>query len=91
MEPRITDDAAYLDALETGHLETLHAYWTGADAAAYKARTFPSRGDFGNTVTAILAARGHLSSLQLARAMECPWDDSTCAYAAMGGHLDIGS
>ena len=27
--------------------------------------------------------------LKWARANGCPWDEGTCAYAAMGGHLEV--
>jgi hypothetical protein len=35
------------------------------------------------------AAKGWLGVLQWARANGCPWDESTCAQAAAGGHLEV--
>jgi hypothetical protein len=32
---------------------------------------------------------GHLKTLQWARANGCPWDEWTCAHAAIGGHLEM--
>ena len=32
---------------------------------------------------------GHLEVLKWARAHGCPWDESTCAKAAMNGHLEV--
>jgi hypothetical protein len=31
----------------------------------------------------------HLEVLQWARESGCPWDEKTCAQAALGGHLEV--
>ena len=36
-----------------------------------------------------LAAGGHLAVLRRAREHGCPWDQWTCAYAALHGHLEV--
>ena len=35
------------------------------------------------------AQEGHLEVLQWARAQRCPWDKSTCAWAAAFGRLAV--
>ena len=40
--------------------------------------------------TSLAAARkGNLTILQLLRSWDCPWDERTCAEAAVGGHWEV--
>jgi hypothetical protein len=36
-----------------------------------------------------VAYKGHLEVLQWLRANGCPWDTSTCHWAAANGHFDM--
>ena len=60
------------------------------EALEWLMRLFEAMGGWrDHRLTCLAAGRGKLESLTCLRANECPWGESTCMWAAEGGHLEV--